>query len=386
MRLLSSRFATAAVAAVTILVPSQVLAAPVNQVPRPSATFDGPVLATAYWGDVIYIGGEFRSARINGSSHKRDRLAALNARTGALLDWSPSADAEVTALTADATGVYAAGAFTTINLQARDNLAKLGHGTGSVLPGFKQRIYGHINALAVGSGRVYAGGTITSVNDLTRHRVAAFDAGSGELDTGWAPVLDGTVHSLLASGQRIYLGGMFSEVNGVSKTQKLAAVRPDSGQVDTGFVSRITSFVAAIAEQDGTLYAGIDGAGGRATAMTLDGSPKWTATMDGDIRAIAVLDGVVYAGGHFDNVCRTSRVGSIPGKRGSQCLEGSDPRTKLAAFDLNGSLLPWTGNGNGSTGVRTLTANGGLGQVVAGGHFTTVNGVSQKRFALFSLS
>jgi hypothetical protein len=383
---LSSRVSVTAVAVLAVLVSSQVLAAPVNQVPRPSATFDGAVLATAYWGDVIYIGGEFLNARVNGSSHRRDRLAAIDARSGALLDWKPSADAAVTAIAADATGVYAGGAFTTVNLQSRDSLVKLTHGTGSVLPGFKQRIYGHINAIAVGSGRIYAGGTITSVNKLIRHRVAAFDANSGELDTAWAPVLDGTVHSLLAGAQRIYLGGMFSEVNGVSKTQKLAAVRPDSGQVDTGFVSRITSFVASIAEHDGTLYAGIDGTGGRATAMALDGTPKWTVTMDGDIGAIAVLDGVVYAGGHFDNVCRTSRVGGIEGLKGSHCLEGSDPRVKLAAFDLNGALLPWTANGNGSTGVRTLTANAGLGQVVAGGHFTTVNGAIQKRFALFSLS
>jgi hypothetical protein len=341
-----------------------------------SVTFDEPVEAAAYHGGVIYVGGQFTHAYSAGSSVRRDRLAAVDGRTGRLLDWAPSANDSVFALVADSSGVYAGGDFTTVNGQGRDNLAKLDLADGRPLPGFRQRISGRVKALAVGGERVYAGGSITAVNGQVRSGAAAFNAVDGQLDSGWSVAVTGTVHSLAATPDRVYLGG--------SMSQRLMAVRPGTGEVDGSFVSGVTATVYSVLVAGTVVYAGIDGDGGRATAMGLDGSPIWTITTDGDVAALALLDGVLYVGGHFDNVCRTGRLGSVAGKRGSQCLDGADQRVKLAAVGADGVLLPWVADGNGSVGVRTLTASPG--QLAVGGYFTSVNGVSQERFAVFNLS
>jgi hypothetical protein len=97
---------------------------------------------------------------------------------------------------------------------------------------------------------------------------------------------------------------------------------------------------------------------------------------------VAVLGNTVYAGGHFDKACRTPRTGD----RGV-CLDGSDARIKLATLDAgDGVLQPWSADGNGVEGVLALAASPSLGLVAAGGAFTTIDGVSQKRFAQFSLA
>ncbi len=360
-------------------------AVPVDPHPVPSTTFNGPVHAVAYWGDIIYVGGDFTEAIYGGLRFERIRLAAVDAATGSLLDWTPVADGTVADIAIDSTGMYIVGDFQSVNLQSRDNLAKLDLDTAGLLPTFQHSIYGHPNKVAVGHGRLYIGGTITSVDGVKRSGVAAFDAESGALDPTWAPKLSGSVHSLLVTSDRVYLGGKFDDVNNVPKTQKLAAVDPATGQVDKTFVSRVRAYVSTLQIDGDLLYAGIDGGGGRAQAMNLFGDPQWTVTLDGDVQAIAILDGLVYLGGHFDRVCRSGRVGTVSGHAGSQCLDGSDPRVKLAAVDRTGALQPWSADASGTVGVRAMTASAELGQLVVGGYFRYLGGEVHPRFGLFTL-
>jgi hypothetical protein len=104
---------------------------------------------------------------------------------------------------------------------------------------------------------------------------------------------------------------------------------------------------------------------------------KWAITTDGDVQAVAALGSTVYIGGHFDHVCRTARNGDH-----GVCLDGSVPRVKLAATDLDGRLLSWSPQGNGIRGVLALVATAQVG-VIAAGEFTVLDGRSQKRFAVF---
>src|ERR1043165_8361435 len=75
-------------------------AAVVEKTPLLSPSFDGTVWAVAYSseGATVYVGGAFGKAIVNGKSITRSRLAAINAHTGALLDWAPVADNTVRAL------------------------------------------------------------------------------------------------------------------------------------------------------------------------------------------------------------------------------------------------------------------------------------------------
>jgi outer membrane protein assembly factor BamB len=363
------RWTSFAAAVLALLVPSNALGGTVEPSPIQSVGFDGPVEAAVQHGGVIYLGGRFTHAYSDGAEVQRDRLAAVDARTGRLLDWAPSANGSVLALAVDESGLYAVGDFTAVDGQGRDSLAKLDLAGGRLIPGFQQRISGRVKAVAAGGGRIYAGGTITAVNGQARTGAAGFDAADGRPDPGWVPALQGAVSALLATPERVYAGGSF--------TGKLAALRPDTGEVDASFKSPVSATVYSILVSGGVLYAGIDGDGGRVTAMALDGGPMWTVRTDGDVAALAYLDGVLYVGGHFDNVCRSDRLGPLAGKRGSRCLDGSDRRVKLAAFGAGGALLPWVADTDGSVGVRTLAADPQLGRIAVGGYFTG-------RFRLFS--
>jgi len=338
------------------------------------------VNALAISGSTVYIGGFFSGPNSINGTLTRNRLAAVDARTGELLPWAPAADGRVKALAVSGTSVYAAGDFTTVGGQKRDSLARLDATTGAVASTFKHSISGKPYALAAADGRLYLGGAITAVNGQTRTRLAAFNLTSGVLDATWKPTVDDQVEALATASGRIYAGGKFHKVNSTSGYNRLVALDPASGKIVIGFKPKATVVTYAIAVDATGVYTATGGQGGRANGYTLSGSPKWTAGFDGDAQAVAAYGGTVYVGGHFDNACRTPRTGTQ-----GACLDGSDKRVKLAALDQGtGVLQSWTANGNGIEGVLTLATNTGLGAVAAGGAFTTINGVSRKRLAQFS--
>lgn len=363
----------------TIAVAATPAQAALSTTPTATPGFNGRVLAVAYGGDTVYIGGDFTSVVVNGKTVTRNRLAAVNAKTGALLAWAPSADARVKAIAVSGSSVYVAGDFGTVSGQKRDSLARLDRTSGAVAATFKHSISGKPFALAAGSGRLYLGGTITAVNGKARSGLAAFDLSTGALDSKWAPVVDDRVEALTATSDRIYVGGKFHKVNNTKGYDRLVALNPSSGAIVTSFKPKATVITYAIAVSSAGVFTATGGQGGRANAYSTSGTARWTVAFDGDAQAVAVHGDTVYVGGHFDKACRTPRTGDK-----GLCLDGSDVRIKLAALQVaSGKLAPWTANGNGVEGVLTLTTNPSLGALAAGGAFTTVNGRSHKRFAQF---
>jgi hypothetical protein len=358
-------------------VPAQAV---VSSTPDSVPSFNGTVLATAYLGNTIYVGGTFTAAIVNGKSIARSRLAAIDATTGALKSWAPKADGRVKAIATNGSSVYVAGDFLYVNGIKRDSLAKLDAAGGAVASTFKHSIGGRPYALAAENGRLYLGGSITSVNGQTRSRLAAFNLVSGVLDASWKPIADDQVETMAAAGGRIYVGGKFHKVNYTSGYDRLVALDPSSGKIITTFRPKppVISFGLAVTS-DG-VYSAHGGQGGKLNAYTTTGALRWSATFDGDAQAVAALGDTVYVGGHFDNACRTARTGDQ-----GVCLDGSDDRVKLAALDAgDGSLRSWTADANGIEGVLTMASNAGLGAIAAGGAFTTINGRTQKRFVQFS--
>jgi hypothetical protein len=363
----------------TVAVAATPAQAAFSSTPTTTPGFNGRVLAVAYSGSTVYVGGDFTAAVVNGKTVARNRLAAVNALTGALLPWAPSADARVKAIAVSGSSVYVAGEFGLVNGQKRDSLARLDATSGAVSSTFKHSILGKPYALAAGSGRLYLGGAITAVNGQARTRLAAFNLTTGSLDTTWRPTADDQVEALTATSDRIYVGGKFHKVNGTRGYDRLVALSPTSGGIVTSFKPRATVITYGVAVGPGGVFAATGGQGGRAHSYSTSGTLRWTVAFDGDAQAVAVHGDTVYVGGHFDTACRTPRTGAQ-----GVCLDGADDRVKLAAYDVpSGKLLNWTANGNGIEGVLTMATNPSLGALAAGGAFTTVNGRSQKRFAQF---
>jgi outer membrane protein assembly factor BamB len=348
------------------------LAAPVKERPLVMPTFDGEVSALAVRGSTLYVGGSFTHAIVGSRSYARTRLAAINLTTGALLAWHPSADAKVRAIAVNDAAVFLAGDFTTINGLSRDSLAAVDLSAGAA-KSFSHRVYGRPHALALWGTTLYMSGTLTSIDGTAVIGAAAFDLATGKLNPAFAPQPSkAEVRAILPTSRGVYLGGGF--------TGHISLVNATTGAAVPGFHSTVPYTVHGLTTADGVLYAAVAGRGGRVAAVDpVTGETWWTVTTDGDVVRVAELDGVVYFGGHYDNVCRSSNVGDM-----GECLDGQDRRVKLAAVDTDGMLLPWLANGNGIVGVTALISSPGLGIVAAGGQFTTINGAKMQHLAVFA--
>jgi trimeric autotransporter adhesin len=367
----------------------------------------------------LYVAGGF--TELGGKS--RHLVAALDPRTGAVTGWEPNVTGdEVTALALDASQstLYIAGDIVEVGGQRRDRLAGIDAHSGAVT-GWDPPALGEISLLARGGGgTIFAGGEIAFVGGIRRHGLASLTPDGAITD--WDPALVGTVRALAlspdasklyvggafapgdapaqrnlavvdistgalhafgggtssgvwalaptADGSKLYIGGAFTTVVGKRRT-RLAQLNAQTGEL-TSWNSGANDLVRALISTPDELYVGGDftstGGQPRSRLAKLDAETGaalgWDTEADDKVWTLALRDETVYAGGDFESI-------------------GGKGRNALAALDTeSGQASQWDPNADST--VRTLKLSLDRGRLFAGGEFEKI-GRAPRAYAEFLL-
>lgn len=197
----------------------------------------GRILWLAGSGSTVWIGGTFDLY----GGVLRDGMAALDTRTGQVLDWAPrvrtfvSSDIEpgtVSRLLTTPNAVIVAGRFARLNNDVRRGIGAVSlDGAGTSLPwgatpGASSSPY--VDALALSGDTLYFGGAFDSVAGEPRRGLAAVDATTFALRP-WATTAPGQITQLAIVGNRLFASGGFQLGPTEADSRSLLAFDATSG-------------------------------------------------------------------------------------------------------------------------------------------------------------
>jgi uncharacterized delta-60 repeat protein len=232
---------------------------------------------------------------------------------------------------------------------------------------------GLVTSVAVnGDGRAVFAGAFTQVDDALFNHVAR-DQTNGLVDPNFDhnPGFNASVNAIyLQTDGRILAGGAFS-----LPTRGIVRLRLD-GTVDTAFIPGLGvngPVHSVITQPDGRVLVGgafttADGMPSSRVARfhsdgSLDASFGPNAITNGTVYAVAVqASGQVVVAGDFFTTAGTNAV-------------------RIARLNTDGSLDSTFNIGSGPNGVVFALGVNASNQVLVGGNFTSINGVSRNRFA-----
>ncbi|MPV36572.1 PKD domain-containing protein [Georgenia subflava] len=394
----------------------------------PSPQIDGVIWSMAMVGDLVYVGGEFTTARPAGSQPgqntvARSNMMAFDVTTGVMTDFAPTFDGQIlsVAVSPDQRRIYVAGEFRSVNDQPRDRVAAFDAATGALLP-FAPPMNYHVHAVVATNSTVFVGGNFSGVGSVDRGRLAAFDVASGEL-LDWAPeATGGVVDSMTVNpeGTKVVVGGGFTELNGSDDPGyglgMLDAVTGASLPFETNQWVRNGTDAGAIhtLATDGTYVYGGGWTYGKeggtwegVFAASWDaGKVHWLNDCHGDTYGVFPIGDVIYVANHahycenIDGVRQDDgRVGSYPYYRaiafgreptGTASWEPDQGRYYSFEGQPTSAQLGWypSINAGSYTGQNQgpWAVTGNTDYVVMGGEFTRVNGTSQQGLTRFTVS
>ena len=343
---------------------------------------DGRVLALAVSGSRVYVGGSFSFA--DGVEPSKALVAALDATSGAVKDWSPYiGDGQVLSMSLAGSTLYLGGGFLGGRLDR--SLLALDTATGQ-LRGAWPVVNASVNTVLASGTKLFVGGQFSealqgldgagsTLGTTKRNYLASIDIATGAVST-WNPNPDGAVYALAASGATVFVGGDIRSVNAQNRTG-LAALDAVTGEVTSwnpalsksgivnhlavgGSMLYVEGLFSSIGGQARTGLGAVDLASGAPTAWSPP--PITSATLSSGsemIKAMAVAGGKVYVGGNFTRV----------GGEARKYLVALDPATGAATGpDLAVNDLVWA-----------LSASGSM--LYAGGAFTSFGGQVRNRIA-----
>ncbi len=322
----------------------------------------GTVRAILVRGANIFVGGAFIS--IGGQN--RNNIAAIDANTGLATGWLTGSNRPVYAIAQAGNTIYAGGIFDSMGPQLRSNIAAIDATTGVTTdwnPGANSNVFG----LCVSGDTVYAGGSFTTIGGQVRNRIAALDATVNTNNaTAWNPNANGPVNAMITVGNIVYAGGGFTIIGGQSRIS-VAAVDASTG-LATPWSADANNSIFCLAGTDSGIYAGgnatmIGGMKPRNSIAAIDTATgeatAWNPSADNVVRALAVSGSTIYVGGAFDFI-------------------GGSVRHRVAALDaVTGAASTWAPGNNGE--VHALVVSGST--VYIAGSFTSIGGQNRTAIA-----
>jgi hypothetical protein len=374
-------------------------------------------------GSTLYVGGAFSNALSSGvSSTTRTNLAAFDTTTGALQSWNPIAmgapSGAVWSMINNGSTLYVGGAFTSItpvggSATTRNRFAALDATTGALLT-LNPNINGTVRALALdaAAGIVYVGGDFTAAtaNSWPYKGIVAVNTAGG-VNSTWAPnvvnATDGagvTALAFDAMNSKLYIGGNFTGVYSTSYPRsRLAALSTSSACMSANWALTATRDTCIDAWSPGTLQMSRDVLLTANTPTSLSSNPVMTLSLDGS---------TLLVGGCFTGIGTTIRRGAaristttaavaawdpnpsancvntiLPGSTttylgGSFTTTGGTKRAGVVSYDAAGALRAW--NPGVDARPTTMELNGST--LYLGGLFNIAGGQQRIQLAGLDLS
>jgi hypothetical protein len=340
---------------------------------------DGIVYCLAMKGDKIYAGGDFKNLR----QATTPFIAEIDRITTRATTWATHPDDDVLVMCINDSDMYVGGHFSKIGGHWRRNLAAIDSRSGVLLDWgvHIQPNANGITAMALKDETLYFGGSFDRLDDRSGSPVFRFGLAAINIDTAevlpWDPHPDlknghsGDIYALLYADSTIYVGGGFKDMGGISR-KNLAAVHCRTGNVlpwnpRVGFrLSNSSGDVFDMLLWDSLIYiaGGFDSVAGQkrtslASVNRFTGVlSSWNPSSSYLVNSIITDGQYLYVGGNFSSAGGASRNG----------FARLDPLTGLA----DNFVVPIA---SGAT-VNALALKDST--LFLGGSFTTIGGVSHK--------
>ncbi len=325
----------------------------------------------------IMVGGDFFGANSIGGQ-ARNRIARLDATTGAADSLDPNANNTVYAIAVQADGkILAGGIFTNIGGATRNRMARLDATTG-LADSFDPSANNDVLSIVVqADGKILAGGAFVSIGGTIRNRMARLDAATG-LPDAFDPNANDVIQSIaLQADGKILAGGFFTNIGGQPRNY-MARLDATTGSADS-FNPNANGSIPTIAVQaDGKIlvggsFNGANSIGGQTRNRIARLSPatgsadSFDPSANAEVYAIAVeADGKIIAGGAFTQVA----------PNGGPTVT----RNRIARLETNGLLDRTLDLGIVGSQVNTMAVQPD-GKVIITGIFTSVLGVPRNNMA-----
>jgi len=343
---------------------------PISFAPTPRDGWDtnGTVYATEIVGDTLYLGGSFTQVRsASGEVQPRVNLAAISLDTGTLLPFRADTDTPVRAIEGDGTTVWVGGSFSRVNGTYRRRIAALDPISGQVSSRYNVGVSSTVYAIEKGPSALFVGGGFGNAGNTGLPYLVKVDPATGAIDTTFAPRPSATVRALALSGDRLIVGGDFTSISGTARRYVTALSTADASVVGGDFTATATAkaFSVDVSPDGSVVYAALGGLANRVIAWNAEtGARLWRHIAMGDVQAVRLVGGKVYFGFH----------------------EGfaDDTSVRLLAVDTATGTLDPTFRPTVDSFWGVWAIDGTADALVAGGQFTTVQGVPTRGVASFA--